>query len=195
MRRAVLRILDNLVRFRGSMPLTNGSGFGSGSFYFHHRPSRCQQETNLKKFFCIILFEGTFTSFFKGKKSKRSHKPVEIKVFLPYHFWLMIEGSRRPKNTWIRWIRIRIRNKVRYLRERFFSMALRVLEVGEELIFRKKTVLTQDIYPSCRVPDPELLDKRIRLLWSEIWWYGSGFYLCDWIGYIRLKYGFYPETE
>ncbi len=35
-----------------------------------------------KKFFCILLFEGTFTSFFKGKKSKRSHKIVEIKVFL-----------------------------------------------------------------------------------------------------------------
>jgi hypothetical protein len=36
----------------------------------------------LKKFFCILLFEGTFTSFFKVKKSKRSHKTVEIKVFL-----------------------------------------------------------------------------------------------------------------
>jgi hypothetical protein len=36
----------------------------------------------LTKFFCILLFEGTFTSFFKGKKSKRSHKRVEIKVFL-----------------------------------------------------------------------------------------------------------------
>jgi hypothetical protein len=35
-----------------------------------------------KKFFCILLFEGIFTSFFKGKKSKRSHKTVEIKVFL-----------------------------------------------------------------------------------------------------------------
>jgi len=29
-----------------------------------------------------LLFEGTFTSFFKGKKSKRSHKTVGIKVFL-----------------------------------------------------------------------------------------------------------------
>jgi hypothetical protein len=28
----------------------------------------------LTKFFCILLFEGTFKSFFKGKKSKRSHK-------------------------------------------------------------------------------------------------------------------------
>jgi hypothetical protein len=35
-----------------------------------------------KKFFCILLFEGTFTSFFKDKKSKRSHKTVKIKVFL-----------------------------------------------------------------------------------------------------------------
>jgi hypothetical protein len=36
------------------------------------------QETNnkKKKFFCVLLFEGTgtFTSFFKDKKSKRSHK-------------------------------------------------------------------------------------------------------------------------
>ncbi len=34
------------------------------------------------QFFCILLFEGTFTSFFKDKKSKRCHKTVEIKVFL-----------------------------------------------------------------------------------------------------------------
>jgi hypothetical protein len=34
------------------------------------------------KFFCILLVKGTFTSFFKDKKSKRSHKTVEIKVFL-----------------------------------------------------------------------------------------------------------------
>jgi hypothetical protein len=35
-----------------------------------------------KKFSCILLFEDTFTSFFKDKNSKRSHKTVEIKVFL-----------------------------------------------------------------------------------------------------------------
>jgi hypothetical protein len=33
-------------------------------------------------FFCLLLFECTFTSFFKDKKSKRSHKTVGIKVFL-----------------------------------------------------------------------------------------------------------------
>jgi hypothetical protein len=59
------------------------SGCGSGSFYFHHWPSRYQQKANLKrKFFRILLFEGTFTSFFIGKESKRSNKAVEIKVFL-----------------------------------------------------------------------------------------------------------------
>jgi hypothetical protein len=44
----------------------------------------------IKKLICFlkvfvhftVLFEGTFTSFFKDKKSKRSHKTVKIKVFL-----------------------------------------------------------------------------------------------------------------
>jgi hypothetical protein len=35
-----------------------------------------------KKFFCLLLFEDTFTQFFKERKSKRSHKTVGIKVFL-----------------------------------------------------------------------------------------------------------------
>ncbi len=46
------------------------------------------QDTNkklfLKKFFCLLLFEGTFTSFLKDKKSKGSHKTV---------------GSRMVRNT------------------------------------------------------------------------------------------------
>jgi hypothetical protein len=33
-------------------------------------------------FFCLLLFEGTFTSFFKDKKIKKSHKIAGIKVFL-----------------------------------------------------------------------------------------------------------------
>ncbi len=57
----------------GSMPLTNGSrsGFGSGcgSSYFIID----LQDANRKlifylKFFCILLLEGTFTSFVKRKK-------------------------------------------------------------------------------------------------------------------------------
>jgi hypothetical protein len=47
------------------------------------------QDTNKKrilkqKFFCPLLFEGKFTSFFKDKKSKRSLKTVGIKVFLTF---------------------------------------------------------------------------------------------------------------
>jgi hypothetical protein len=87
------------------------------------------QDTNkkqiLKKNFCRLLFEGTtFTSFYKGKKSQNSRNQG-----FSYYFCIMIEGSgsgasesgsgtipltngygsgyRRPKNTWIRWIRIR----------------------------------------------------------------------------------------
>ncbi len=53
----------------GSVPLFNRSGtwillFASVTF----------------KFFCLLLFEATFTSFLKDKKSRRSHKTVVIKV-------------------------------------------------------------------------------------------------------------------
>jgi hypothetical protein len=34
----------------------------------------------VEKFFCILLFEGIFTSFFIDEKSKRSHKTRRIKV-------------------------------------------------------------------------------------------------------------------
>jgi hypothetical protein len=33
-------------------------------------------------FFYLFIFEGTFTLFFKDKKSERSRKTVEIKGFL-----------------------------------------------------------------------------------------------------------------
>ncbi len=83
----VFRIYDILVwiRIRGSMLLTNGSGFGcgSGSCYLLYWPSRGQQKTNfLIKFFCLLLFEDTFTSFIKNKKSKRSHTTVGSRFFL-----------------------------------------------------------------------------------------------------------------
>ncbi len=70
----------------------------------------------LKKFFCLLLFECTLTSFFI-KSQKEVTKQWESRF--SYYFCLMIEGSgsiplttgsgsRRPKNIWIR--RIRIRN-------------------------------------------------------------------------------------
>ncbi len=39
------------------------------------------------KVFCLLLFEGTFKSVFKDKKSTRSHKAVGIKVFLIIFAW------------------------------------------------------------------------------------------------------------
>jgi hypothetical protein len=50
------------------------------------------QDANEKQFFLLkfsanSFFEGTFTSFFKDKKSKRSHKAVGIKVFLTSFAW------------------------------------------------------------------------------------------------------------
>jgi hypothetical protein len=89
------------------------------------------QDANKKQifehiFFCLLLFEGTFTLFFKDKSQKESQNS-RIQGF-SYYFCMMIEGSGsragsgsipqtsgsgsgRPKNTWIR-IRIRIRNIV-----------------------------------------------------------------------------------
>ncbi len=44
------------------------------------------QDANKKlffsKFFCLLLFEGTFISFFKDKRSSGSHKTAGIMVFL-----------------------------------------------------------------------------------------------------------------
>ncbi len=49
-------------------------------------------------FLCLFLFEGSLTSFFKDEELYRSHKTVDIKVFL--HF-LLVYG------------RIRIRSRIR----------------------------------------------------------------------------------
>jgi hypothetical protein len=50
------------------------------------------QDVNKKLVFCLLLFEGKFTSFFKDKKvikkSQNSRNPG-----FPYYFYLMIEGS------------------------------------------------------------------------------------------------------
>ncbi len=69
------------IQNRGYMPLINRSGFRILFF---------SSLTFKKKFFCLLLFEGTFTSLFKDKKSKRSHKTVGIKVFLT----ILLDGRR-----------------------------------------------------------------------------------------------------
>jgi hypothetical protein len=44
------------------------------------------------KFFCLLLFDGTFTSVFIDTKSKRSHKIVKIKVLL---LFLLVDERNR----------------------------------------------------------------------------------------------------
>ncbi len=91
---AVLGIRDILVRIwmririLGSVPLTNGSGCGSGT------PKNIQIRIRMR-----IRNSGTFTRtpFFKDKKAlKKSYKTVEIKVFL-----LFLLGDWRIR-SWIR---------------------------------------------------------------------------------------------
>ncbi len=91
-------------------------------------PSSCQQNIIFPpKLFCFFLFEW-FTSFFKGIRSKRSHKIAESKVFLS--FFLVVDGRirirtltnkfrirRRPKN--IRILRITIQMPIRHTAYRY----------------------------------------------------------------------------
>jgi hypothetical protein len=68
--------LASLFQCCGSMTFWCGSGCGSES---------CQQKTNLKKkFSCILLFEGTFTSFFKDKSQKEVTKQWKSRFSLLY---------------------------------------------------------------------------------------------------------------
>ncbi len=71
----VLRIHDILVwiriRIRGSMPLTNGSGCGSGSCTFHHWPSIRQQKTNFLKSFSAYYFLKVHLHHFSKIKSQK----------------------------------------------------------------------------------------------------------------------------
>jgi hypothetical protein len=46
-----------------------------------------------------VLFEGTFTSVFIDKKSKRSHKIVEIKVFLTYESGYGPRCTKKRRNV------------------------------------------------------------------------------------------------
>ncbi len=123
----VFRIHDILVWIRigipGSMPLMNGSG----SCYFRHWPSRRQQKTNLeKKSFSTYYFLKVHLHHFSKIKSSKKAQNSRNQGFFTYFGFLIegsISGSRagsgsipltcgsgsgRPKNMWIRWIRIRI---------------------------------------------------------------------------------------
>jgi hypothetical protein len=103
---------------------------GSGSCYFRHWPSGSQQKTNfLTKFFLLITFwsYSLYLHHFSKIKSQKESQNSRNQGF-SYYFCMMIKGSGsgsragsesgsipltsgsgsgRPKNMWIRWIRIR----------------------------------------------------------------------------------------
>ncbi len=95
---------------------------GSGSCYFCHWPSRCLQKTNSFLIFSAYYFLKVHLHYFSKIKSQKESQNSRNQGF-SYYFCMMIEGSGsipltngsgpgsgRPKNMWIRWIRIRIRN-------------------------------------------------------------------------------------
>ncbi len=115
------------IRIRGSMPLTNGSGFGSWIRILLF-PSLTLQMPAKNKFFSTVFsafyFLKVHLHYFSKIKSQKESQNSRLQGFY-YYYCMMIEGSGsgagsipltrgsgsgRPKNTWIRWIRIRIRN-------------------------------------------------------------------------------------
>ncbi len=68
--------LDPLIRDPASDPDQDPSFFVSGW------QGANKMQVFFQNFFCLLLFEGTFTSILKVKKSNRTHKIVEIKVSL-----------------------------------------------------------------------------------------------------------------
>ncbi len=113
------------IRIQGFMPLTNASG--SGSCYFRHWPSRCQQKLIFKhNFFCLLpYFLKVHLHYFSKIKSQKEPQNSRTQDF-SYYFCMMIEGygsragsgfipltsgsgSGRPKNTWIRDFSISLR--------------------------------------------------------------------------------------
>ncbi len=120
----ILWIRDILVRsrIRRFVPLTYGSSSGSGSESWSFRQwfSRCKKNEFFSNFFASYFLKIHLHQSSKIKKSQRSQKTVEIKVFLTFFCCLMMQGVRiqirihtnndrsrsgRPKN-----LRIRIHN-------------------------------------------------------------------------------------
>jgi hypothetical protein len=117
------------IRIRGSMPLTNGSGSGSwirillfSSLTFKMPAKNLCFYTIFSAYYFLKVHLHNFSKIKSQKESQNSRNQG-----FSYYFCMIIvgsgsrsrsipltsgsgSGSRRPKNMWIRWIRIRIRN-------------------------------------------------------------------------------------
>ncbi len=122
-------ICISLLQCCGSMTFWSGSGSGSAdpclwlmdpdpAFFVIDLQDASKKLIFNTIFFCLLLFKGKFTSFFKIKCQKESQIKVFLTIFAwwykdpdpdPY-IWLVDPDPGGPKNMWIRWIRIWIRN-------------------------------------------------------------------------------------
>jgi hypothetical protein len=96
---AVLRSHDILgwirIRIRGSMPLTNGSGFGSWIriLLFSSLTFKIQHKTNfLNTIFSVYYFLKLHLNHFSEKKSQKESQNSRNLGF-SYYFCMMIEGT------------------------------------------------------------------------------------------------------
>ncbi len=110
----------------GSMTFWCGSGCGSRSCYFHHWPSRRKKTNFSKKVFLHITFWRYIFIIFQRQKVKKKSQNSRNQDFSYYPLTTESgSGSRRPGNTWIPWIRIRIQIRIHntgfYSRYEFWS--------------------------------------------------------------------------
>jgi hypothetical protein len=83
-----MRIHDILVRIRGSMPLTNGSGSDPATFVIDLQDAN--KTLICKKIFSAYYFLKVHLHHFsKIRRQKRSNKTVGIKVFLTIFGFLL----------------------------------------------------------------------------------------------------------
>ncbi len=152
----MLRIHDLLgwirIRIRGSMPLTNGSGSGSWNRILLFSSLTLKMPEKKKKFntfFSAYYFLKLHLHHFSKIKSQKESQNSRNQGF-SYYFCMMIEGSGsgsipvtsgsgfgsgRPKNMWIRWIRIRIRNTGRKAHERRKSTYWLLLQGPQRMLW------------------------------------------------------------
>ena len=99
-----------------------------------------------RSFFWILLFDGTFKSFIKGIFAKRYKELYQD----PMNDG---SGSRRPKNTWIR--RIRIRNSVLstgwFLRKISFFFEMEFLNSIFSRGYRAYSQVLSGFLPFCKI--------------------------------------------
>jgi hypothetical protein len=168
----VFRIHDILewIRIRGSMPLINGSGSGSWirillfSSLTFKMPTKKNFSLNI---FSAYYFVKAHLHNFLTIKSQIESQNSRNQGF-SYYFCMMTEGSgsgsipltdgsgsgtRRPKNMWIRWIRIRNTGLNHLLVFRIRTRLLHMCpDLGTHKLGLRTLLFSKNIGHNCLVP-------------------------------------------